>query len=54
MNREAFLEFCSAATAAKLIRRHTRSFVRPLPEAPMPQVMDGDRMSRALTRIATT
>jgi pyrimidine operon attenuation protein/uracil phosphoribosyltransferase len=52
VNREAFLEFCSAATAAKLIRRNTRSFVRPLPEAPMPQVMDGDRMSRALTRIA--
>jgi pyrimidine operon attenuation protein/uracil phosphoribosyltransferase len=52
VNREAFLEFCSAASAAKLIRRNTRSFVRPLPEAPMPQVMDGDRMSRALTRIA--
>jgi pyrimidine operon attenuation protein/uracil phosphoribosyltransferase len=52
VNRDAVLEFCCAASAATLIRRNTRSFVHPLPEASMPQVMDADRMSRALTRIA--
>jgi pyrimidine operon attenuation protein/uracil phosphoribosyltransferase len=51
VQREAFLEFRSAAPAAQPTRRDTRSFMRP-PEASMPQVMDADRMSRALTRIA--
>jgi pyrimidine operon attenuation protein/uracil phosphoribosyltransferase len=52
VQREAFLEFRSAASAAKLTPRSTPAFLHPLPEASMPQVMDADRMSRALTRIA--